>query len=172
MSSENIIGIVAYDPNGLIGKDDGLPWHYPDDLAHFAATTHQQTIVMGYRTYLSMPKHYLKDRLAIVFTHEIPEPCLDQNVVFVSSLSDFLALPSAKKKCYIIGGAEIYTLFLRENLISEMIVTEIKKCYEGNVFFPKERIQTWPKRLIRETVSFTIFSYLKPLKDLDAAKSL
>lgn len=157
-------GIVACDPKGVIGKKGKLPWHCPEDLAYFSDTTKGHMMVMGYRTFFSLPSHYFEDRMGTVFTRQKPVPDPKPNLIFLSSLEEFFSLLGHLKEqdCYIIGGAEIYRLFLEKNLISEFLVTQFKDFYEGDTFFPLALLQNWPREKMRETDLFILYRYVFP----------
>ena len=65
----SIIGLMAATQEGIIGNQGALPWHYPDELDHFKKTTLGQTLVMGKKTYQSMPKALFKHRQACVLSN-------------------------------------------------------------------------------------------------------
>lgn len=159
----DIYCIAACDPMGVMGKSGKLPWHLPEDLHHFSETTRHHVIVMGFRTYSSLPKIYFKERLGIVFSH-YPQVTDEKNVIFVNSLEAFLSLKglSNDKKIYVIGGAQIYTLFLQANLIKEVILTKLKQSYEGDVLFPLSLICAWPYQKVQENQDFAIYHYFNP----------
>ncbi len=163
MNVKRFYAIAACDPKGVLGKSGRLPWHYPEDLQHFAKTTCNHIIVMGFRSYLTFPKKYCKERLVIVFSrqHQM-EFQKKSNVIIVNSLQDFLSLKclSEGKDVYISGGAQIYTLFLQSNLIKELVLTELKQSYEGDVFLPLSLIRDWPRKKVQENKDFAIYHYL------------
>ncbi len=170
MIFNKILGIGACDPKGVIGKNGKLPWHCPEDLKHFRDTTRACTVIMGYRTFLSLPASYLDSRVAIVFSrrqlqHKNP------HLIFVSSLAEFFALEGVFRDLYVIGGAEIYSLFLKENLIEEFILTTFKKSYEGDTFFPLSLLNGWLSAKIEENDSFTIHRYFNPSRRTSTIKS-
>ena len=142
------VGIAACDPRGVMGKEGGLPWHCPEDLKHFSDTIQDFPIIMGRRTYSTLPARYLERRKAIIFSRQKSLPN------FVSSLDEV-----DESFAYVIGGAEIYTLFLREKRIAKFILTKMKHCYEGDVFFPLELLHGWRERKILETELFWIYEY-------------
>lgn len=162
-----IRGIVACDPTGVIGKKGKLPWHCPEDIAHFSNTTWGHIMIMGYRTFLSLPAHYFDHRIGIVLTRQQPLPSQEPHLIFLSSLLELFPLlhEMGDKDCYVIGGAEIYTLFLQENLLSEFLITAFKRFYEGDTFFPLALLQTWPRQRICETHLFTLYRYFHPLEE-------
>ncbi len=63
-----IIGIMAVDPNGVIGINNDLPWRYPSEFKHFCQVTDKQVIVMGRKTFETVPQSILKNRTPIVFS--------------------------------------------------------------------------------------------------------
>jgi dihydrofolate reductase len=162
MTFKNIDAILACDPVGVIGKDGKLPWNYPEELDHFAQTTNGHVIIMGYQTYVSLPKVYCNQRTLVVFTRQNRHPT--ENVIFVNSMESFLSLPHIfNKQCYVIGGAQIIKLFLEAGLVNQLILTHIKYRYEGDTFFPLPLIQHWPFQQVQEFNDFIIYKYFKPI---------
>lgn len=135
----SIIGIVAIDRHGAIGKGGGLPWHYSSDMKFFRRTTTGHACLMGYKTWLSL-KRPLKDRLNIVLSRRSEiEP---QESVVV--LRDKVSVVSVQKylgcDLYIIGGAEIFRAFLEE--IDRWLVTAIPLTVEGaDTFMPENFLE-------------------------------
>jgi dihydrofolate reductase len=129
-----IIGIVAVDKNGAIGKGGRLPWHYPADMKFFRETTTGNACVMGHKTWLTLGKP-LKDRLNIVLSRQSDVEAQDCLVVlrhseFALSLNKYLA-----GDLFVIGGATIYEAFLPH--IEQWIVTEVPLVVEGaDAFMP------------------------------------
>ncbi len=163
MDNRKIVGLMACDPRGVIGKKGALPWSYPEELEHFRKITFGQIMVMGHKTFESVPLATLKDRFNIVFSrHPQKVPELYDNIIFVSSLSDFLALGNmpADKEMFMIGGAEIAKLFLTAGLLSEFLLTKIQDVYEGDAIFPLILLQDWSCELIRKEKNFTIYKYM------------
>lgn len=151
-----IIGIVAIDRNGAIGKGGTLPWHYSADLKLFKETTTSHACVMGHRTWLSLKKP-LPDRLNIVLSRQAEiEP---QESVLV--LRDVASVLSTAKdlKCdlFVIGGAQVYRAFLP--YIEKWIVTEVPLTVEGaDTFVPENYLDGFtpaaPKKIDQDlTVS-------------------
>ncbi|MBS0585980.1 MAG: dihydrofolate reductase [Verrucomicrobia bacterium] len=168
---KRILGIGACDEKGVLGKNGTLPWYYPEDLKHFQSIIGDTPLVMGRKTFLSMPRHYFTKRVSIIFTHSPHQFDPSPNLIFVTSLAEFLSLEQQFNELYVIGGAQIYNLFLKENLIQEFILTKIKKSYEGDVFFPLSLLSDWPRLKEDETDSFSIYRYLKPSKIAYADKN-
>ena len=130
-----IIGIVAVDRAGAIGKGGALPWHYPADMKHFKEVTTGNAVVMGQRTWLTLKKP-LPNRLNIVLTrrHE-SEP--RQSVVWLRDRQSVLSVnESLKCDLFVIGGAQIFEAF--RNDIERWIVTEVPLTVEdADTFMPK-----------------------------------
>jgi dihydrofolate reductase len=129
-----IIGIVAVDGNGAIGKGGRLPWHYPADLRFFREQTTGGACVMGYRTWLSL-KRPLPDRLNVVLTRRVEvEP--RESVLWLRDKQSALSLYSYLKcDLFIIGGAQIFEMFRAE--IDRWLVTQVPLTVEGaDTFLP------------------------------------
>ena len=129
-----IIGIVAVDRNGAIGKGGVLPWHYPADLRFFKEQTLGNACVMGYRTWLSM-KRPLPGRLNVVLTRRAAvEP--RESVVWLRDSQSVLALNDYLRcDLFVIGGAQVFEMFRAE--IGRWLVTEIPLAVEGaDTFMP------------------------------------
>lgn len=137
--------IVATDANNGIGIRNTLPWHLPEDLAHFKRTTSGHPIIMGRKTFESIGRP-LPNRRNIVITRN-PD-WQHEGVETVTSVEAAAALIDApenttdgEKEAFIIGGAEIYTTALP--LCTRMIVTEIDKTFDCDAFFPARDPQQW-----------------------------
>ena len=134
-----IIGIVAVDRAGAIGKGGALPWHYPADLKFFREQTTGHACVMGSRTWATLKKP-LPNRLNVVLSGRagVPE---QESVVW---LRDRLSVLSLKDylKCdlFIIGGAKVFQLFAAD--IERWIVTRIPLHVEGaDTFMPPDFLE-------------------------------
>lgn len=149
-----IIGIMAVDPKGVIGINNRLPWHYPSELDHFRQVTDKQVIVMGRKTFETIPQNILKP---IVFSRNKLSPCFNKGIecTIVSSMQEFLSIQSSSK-VFMIGGAQIAHLFLEYDLISEFIITEIHRPYEGDVYFNLTLLDRWNKTILTKTKDYTI----------------
>jgi dihydrofolate reductase len=162
MIFEKISGIAACDPRGVIGRNGKLPWHCPEDLKHFSDTIFSYPIIMGYKTFLSLPASYLEERTVIDFTRQKFSSYEKSRFFFVSSLAEFFALEGVFKELYVIGGAQIYELFFKQNLMKEFILTRMKSFYDGDTFFPLSSLQNWPCFRSQETDLFSVERYFNP----------
>lgn len=129
--------IVATDARNGIGINNTLPWHLPEDLAHFKRTTSGHPIIMGRKTFESIGRP-LPGRRNIVITRN-PDWRHD-GVEGVSSLAAAAAL-AGDAEAFIIGGAEIYAA--AQPLTQRLIVTEIKHSFDCDAFFPARDPQQW-----------------------------
>ena len=122
--------LVAVSPEGIIGKDNSIPWHYSADLKRFKRLTLGKTVIMGRRTWESLPVKPLPDRRNIVITRS----SLD-NVECFSSIDD--ALATCEGDVWFIGGAGIYQEALGKADIIDMTLVPDNVSGEGCVGFPK-----------------------------------
>jgi dTMP kinase len=130
--------IVALTENRVIGKDNKLLWHIPDDLKNFKRVTDGSTVIMGLNTFYSIGKP-LPNRNNIVLSKD------PQNIKGVDvCLSIPEAIEKAKsyrKEIFIIGGAMVYKQFLP--IADRLYLSFVKKKYEGDAFFPEFDINEW-----------------------------
>lgn len=131
--------VAAVDKNNGIGYKGFLPWHIPDELKYFKKITLEKPVIMGRKTYLSLPKKPLPNRQNIVLTKDINFKAFGCEIAH--SLKEALELSKNNKEIMIIGGLEIYKLFLP---IANMIyLSKIKKEFICDTFFPKIDWSKW-----------------------------
>jgi dihydrofolate reductase len=126
--------IYARARNGVIGKDNQMPWHLPEDLAHFKRVTLGQPVIMGRKTWDSLPARFrpLPGRLNIVVTRQSDWHA--EGALRAASIEDAMRLCGDAPQAWIMGGAEIYRQ--AEPLASTAVVTEIDADFEGDAFAP------------------------------------
>jgi dihydrofolate reductase len=126
--------IYARARNGTIGKDGQMPWHLPEDLAHFKRVTLGQPVIMGRKTWDSLPARFrpLPGRLNIVITRQSDWQA--EGALRAGSIEEAVRLCGDAPDAWIMGGAEIYRL--AEPLASTAVVTEIDADFEGDAFAP------------------------------------
>ena len=131
-----IIGIVAVDRRGAIGKGGQLPWHYPADLKFFKGQTTGNACVMGYKTWLTL-KRPLPNRLNVVLTSRAEVEPRD-SVVWLHDKQSVLSLREYLRcELFVIGGAQIFEMFRPE--IDRWLVTEVPLTVEGaDTFMPPD----------------------------------
>lgn len=144
---------MACDHNGVIGNNGKMPWYYPDETQRFRDLISGQIIIMGRKTYDSMP---FNDAYKVVFSRKKMENRLD--ATFMSSIDEFVALklPCDKKK-FMIGGADIAHQFLHHGLISEFILTKITKSYDGDVVLDQSLLCGWQSSILLKQDDYTIY---------------
>ncbi len=134
--------IVAISKNGVIGKNNELPWYVPEDLKRFKALTMGKIVVMGRKTFESIMKklgHPLPGRKNIVVSRN-QNYCVPDDVIKYTSFKEFLK-KHEREEIFVIGGGEIYALAL--SLTGKLFITWIHKEIDGDVFFPKIDWSLW-----------------------------
>ena len=149
--------IVAYGKNNkVIGINNEIPWHIKEEFAHFKNYTMGKTIIMGEQTFYSIGKP-LKGRKTIVATLKD----FEYNHEDVSVSKDlFKTLKEYKEKneeLVVCGGATIYKLALP--LVDKLVISEIKKEYNGDAFFPNFE-ENFVLESIEEHEEFVVKTYL------------
>ena len=126
--------IYARAANGVIGKDNQLPWHLPEDLAHFKRTTLGCPVIMGRKTWDSLPPKFrpLPGRANIVVTRDAAWRA--DGALVAHSIEAARDLCTAASDAWVIGGAQIYVQALP--LAHTVVVTEIGRDFEGDAFAP------------------------------------
>jgi dihydrofolate reductase len=129
--------VVAIDAQRGIGVDNTLPWHLPEDLAHFKRTTAGHPIIMGRKTFDSIGRP-LPKRRNIVITRNAQWQ--HDGVESAPSLQAALALVG-ETRAFIIGGAQIFTEAM--DLVDTLVVTEIAHTFDCDTFFPAIERRVW-----------------------------
>jgi dihydrofolate reductase len=134
-----IIGIVAVDRNGAIGKGGKLPWHYSADMKFFKETTTGNAVVMGHNTWRSLRKA-LPNRLNIILSRRSEiEP--QESVIVLRNVESVLAkAKELKGDLFVIGGEQVYRAFLPH--IEKWLVTEVPLTIEdADAFAPENYLE-------------------------------
>lgn len=126
--------IFARAANGVIGRDNTIPWRLPEDMAHFKRLTNGWPVIMGRKTWDSLPVKFrpLPGRANIVITRQAGWQ--EAGAETAASLAEALALCAASEEVWIIGGAQIYAQAMP--LAERIEVTEIAEHVEGDAFAP------------------------------------
>jgi dihydrofolate reductase len=124
--------IVAMDPDRVIGRDNRLPWHLPDDLRYFKRVTSGHTVLMGRRTYESIGRP-LPNRRNIVLTRQVgwQAPGVEVHADLDAALA-----AAGDGPVFVIGGAELFRAALPRAAVLHL--TRVHRCYPGDVHFPAE----------------------------------
>lgn len=125
--------IVAHDPNRVIGNNLDIPWHIKEDFKHFKETTTGHVVVYGSKTFESMGKALPnRENIVLHFNKDFNAPGCE----VVTSIEEIVKrYKDNDEVVYICGGASIYKQFLP--YCEELIISEVKKEYVGNVYFPE-----------------------------------
>jgi dihydrofolate reductase len=140
MSNLKIAAIVAMDEARIIGRDGALPWHLPEDLAHFRKLTSGQVVVMGRKTWDSLPQKFkpLPGRTNVVVSRNPESLQLPAGVLVAPSPQQAIeAARTASNEggtVWVIGGAELYRMMLP--LCSEVYMTRVDGVHEGDARLP------------------------------------
>jgi dihydrofolate reductase len=157
--------IVALADNYAIGKDGDMPWHLPDDLKRFSKITSGKTIIMGRKTFESLPK-VLPGRTHIVISSSdsLDSPKADNEMVEIRTDIDnvFKEYASKDTESFIIGGAVIYKQALP--YCDKMYLTFVEGDFEADTFFPKfdmsMYVETERSEVLTDSVSGVRFQYI------------
>lgn len=150
--------VAAVAKNGVIGRDNTLPWRLPEDMKRFKALTMGQAVLMGRKTWESLPDKFrpLPGRQNIVVTRNASYRA--EGAAVVTSIDDALRAVNDKNEVFVIGGAEIYRLALPR--AHRLQLTEINIEFEGDTYFPSISREEWTE-IAREhkPADGTPFSY-------------
>jgi len=165
MTKINII--VAICKNNGIGINNTLPWHYTSDLKKFKKLTtgnNNNAIIMGKTTYQSINKNLLnRDNLILSKTLIIDKKINDYTSKSFTNLDSLLNFTKTKTydDIWIIGGSQIYELFLKKNIVDKIYLTYINKLYDCDIFFPKINLNNF--KLINNNIQYNDKEFLKNL---------
>ena len=135
--------IAAVAENGVIGKDNDLVWHLPNDMRYFVEKTKGRHVIMGRKNYESIPDKFrpLPNRPNVVLTRQ--NDFKANGCTVLSSLDEAIAMAenAGEHEVFIIGGSQIYELGL--DLAHRMYITEVHASFEGDTYFPQFDKTTW-----------------------------
>ena len=151
--NKKIVGIMAATLDGLIGRNNSLPWHCEEDLKFFEERTFGHYMIMGRKTYESIPDHLFVDRKSIVFSQTISEV---PNGIVVRSLEEFEQIISTinDDKIFMIGGSQIAHLFLQNSMLSSFLLTVIHGKYSGDSYLNLKYFDRCKKGILLRSKDF------------------
>ncbi len=159
----NLSLIVAKTNNNVIGHNNKLLWHLPKDLQHFKKTTLGHSIIMGRKTFESIGRP-LPGRTNVVLTTNTEKKFIGCKVA--NSPQSALKFVEKDSEPFIIGGSEIYKLFLND--VNKMHITQLHTSMYGTAFFPEYNKNDWTviekiyhKKDDQNPFDFTIFTLLR-----------
>lgn len=159
-SRNTVTLIAAASENNIIGKDNKLIWRLSDDLKHFKELTKGHFVIMGRKTFESMPKA-LPNRTNVIITRKTDYKV--ENAIVVNSLEKALKVAENDNQPFVIGGGEIYKLSME--IADRIELTRVHTSIEGDTSFPEIDLEKWQevkneKRLKNEKNEYD-FSFLR-----------
>jgi dihydrofolate reductase len=152
-----IVVIAAVARNRVIGKDNRLLWNIPEDMAHFKALTSGHTVIMGRKTWESLPPRFrpLPGRRNIVISRQADYTAPGAEVA--DSLENALKLASTAAVVFVIGGEQIYTQAMA--VADRLEITEVDLEPEGDAWFPEIAAVDWEKMPKTEGTGFAFVTF-------------
>ena len=149
--------ISAISNNNVIGVDNDLPWHIPEDLKHFREKTRGKTVLMGRKTWESLPEQYrpLPKRLNIIITRQ-EDYTSGENIEVFSSI-DAALLAHKDEDIMVIGGGGIYAQTI--DIADTLYITHVNKEVEGDVVFPDIHGSMWKETERDDRDGFSFVTY-------------
>lgn len=132
--------VVAISENNVIGKNNKLLWHIPEDMKRFKELTTGHTIIMGRKTFESIGK-VLPDRRHIILTRDSEYVVNNENVEIVNDINELDSYIDETEENFIIGGAIIYNQLIKR--ANKVYMTKIHKVFDGDAYFPKLSETEW-----------------------------
>jgi dihydrofolate reductase len=136
--------VVAMSENYVIGEQGAIPWKLSDDLRFFKNLTENHVVVMGRKTFESLPKK-LSNRIHIAVSRNKKYDLDDEDCFVVTCLDE--ALDFAKtffgKKVFVIGGGEIYAQAIQKKVVDTIYLTHVKAQVQGDTYFPQIDWNAW-----------------------------
>lgn len=132
--------IVAMSKNNVIGKNNKLIWHIPEDLKRFKCLTTGKTIIMGRKTFESLGR-VLPNRKHVILTKDIHFNIDDERVKVIHDINELNEYIQLDEECFVIGGGLIYKQLIAK--AEKLYITRINKEFEGDTYFPKIDEDIW-----------------------------
>ena len=135
--------IAAMGSNRVIGKDNDLPWHLPDDFKYFQQKTKGHHVIMGRKNWESLPHKFqpLPNRKNLVITRQSNYTAHGATIIQSLEEGKVIAKKNSEEELFIIGGGEIYRMGL--TIADRIYLTEIDGAFEGQVTFPEFSSSDW-----------------------------
>lgn len=163
--------IVCTNKRNCIGKNNNLLCFLPSDLKYFKKLTSNNVVIMGRKTFESLPNGALPNRINIVITRDVLFTA--PNIIVMHSIEDALdwcSVNENNKNIFIIGGGSLYQHCLQNNLVDIINMTYANNELEGDVYFPQIREDEWEKEEIkreffdeRDECEYQILKYTKKI---------
>jgi dihydrofolate reductase len=131
--------VVAVSEDLGIGKDNELLWHIPEDMKRFKRLTYGNTVIMGKKTWESLPRRPLPGRKNIVLTDD-PQECIDCSVT-AYSIEDAISKSEKGEEIFVIGGGSVYRQFM--TIADRLFITHVHRKAPADVYFPEIDLNIW-----------------------------
>ncbi|MGQ4556150.1 dihydrofolate reductase [Halobellus sp. GM3] len=160
----NLVLIAAVSENGVIGRDGGMPWHFPADLRHFKRTTVGHPVIVGRKTYQTVIEGLgepFPGRTTVVLSSQSLD--LPAGAVLANSVEEAIEVAAADandrgvETAYVAGGGRVYEQFLP--FATRMVLTEIHESYEGDTRFPEWDESEWTETGRERHSAFDFVTY-------------
>lgn len=151
--------VAAVAKNGVIGAKNALPWYIPEDLKHFKQVTVGKTVLMGKNTFDSIIKHLKKplpERVNVVVSRQ-KDIQVPEGVMVYDDLEKAIVGLKDTPEVMVAGGGQIFNQLIDK--ADKLILTEVHKEVEGDVFFPKVDKATWKEVAREDHPEFSFVEY-------------
>lgn len=136
--------VVAAAKGGIIGRDGGMPWHIPSELKRFKQLTLGKPVIMGRKTWESLPKRPLPVRTNIVITRQRNYQA--EGAIIVASKEEAIAAAGDAPTIAVIGGGEIFAMFM--DMASRVYLTVVDITVNGDTHFPSLPQREWHDEVV------------------------
>lgn len=156
--------IAGISQNNCIGKNGQLPWHIPEDLKHFREVTAGKIVLMGRKTWESLPEKFrpLPNRINIVITRQT-DYSVPTGVEVYATIDEAVAA-HPNEEIMVIGGAEIYKQTIDK--AEKLYMTHINQAVDGDAFFPTIDLTIWKETDRADHSNYSFVTYFRYQKDL------
>lgn len=161
--------LVAYDQNLLIGNQEKIPWDIAEDLERFRSLTMGHPVILGRKTWDSLPKRPLPGRHNIVITAKSVEIPLgfflrhDTSLFVARDIREAFKLAEENhsgKEVFVIGGGQIYHQVLKLDLVDRILASVVIGEYEGDAYFPNLE-RDWDFEIVSEHEEFNVIEFMR-----------
>jgi len=158
--------LVAFDGKRIIGNRGKIPWYIPEDLSLFRERTMGHPVIMGRKTWDSLPKKPLTGRINVVISNglvEIPGGHLTRKspIYLAADLQEaiHIACLHSSNEIFIIGGGMVYETAMKSGLVDRIIVSQVFGKHKGDTHFPKINWWKWKRRTLEKHEKFDLVEY-------------
>ncbi|MDR2794896.1 MAG: dihydrofolate reductase [Holosporaceae bacterium] len=149
--------IALVDDHFGIAKNNEVPWHFPDDLRFFRENTTDNVVVMGRKTFFSIPNAPLPHRINCVLSRSMHKNDWQSKGVQIFSSGEELL--TRHRNFWVIGGAEIYNYFLGNHLVDMALITQVQHNYNADKFLNAAFLAEFFKTTLENNERYSIYKY-------------